>query len=659
MRIGLFSDTFPPEINGVANSTDILRRQLEKHGHEVYVVSTYKGIGEAKWEGNVLRLAGMELKFLYGYVLTLPIHFHALEIIKGLNLDLIHAQTEFGVGIFAHICASQLKIPLVSTYHTTYEDYTHYVNFIHSKTVDTLAKKAIAKLSKLYGDTSMEVIAPSEKTKEMLIGYKVRKNIDVIPTGLDLDKFSPAHLDDHKSMEIRNTYGFQKEDVVVVYVGRLAKEKALDMVVDGFALAKDKARLLIVGGGPDFDNLQEKINTLHLQDTVKMSGPIPGQYIPDIYRACDAFISASLSETQGMTFIEALASGLPLFARKDEVLEDLLIENETGWYFEKAEDIPVILDRLLSLTEKEKEQMKAQCLKRVNPYSDEVFYEQVMKVYERVVDAYQNMYVVHDVSVMNNSVKIALKNANKDEQTIKASLDDYLEKKIRIGQKLTPIEVENLIGKEEEMALYQSCLRKLSARDRSKKEMKEWMISSKGCTAEKADDMVHKLEEKGYLDDERYAKDKALSLSASLYGCGRIEKILREKGIPSAMIETALSECRDKEEDNAIILASKIAHSKKYDSMKKMKNTIRTKLSKQGYDYELAGNIVDGMDFTDHLEAEKENLRKCAEKARKRYSRKYAGREMQMRIYQYCMMQGYRGEDIRTVIEEMGMEDED
>jgi len=659
MKIGLFSDTFPPEINGVANSTDILRRQLEKHGHEVYVVSTYKGIGEAKWEGNVLRLAGMELKFLYGYVLTLPIHFHALEVIKGLNLDLIHAQTEFGVGIFAHICASQLKIPLVSTYHTTYEDYTHYVNFIHSKTVDTLAKKAIAKLSKLYGDTSMEVIAPSEKTKEMLIGYKVRKNIDVIPTGLDLDKFSPVHLDTKKSLEIRRTYGFQEDDIVVVYVGRLAKEKALDMVVDGFALAKDKAKLLIVGGGPDFDNLQEKVVSLNMQDSIKMSGPIPGKYIPDIYRACDAFISASLSETQGMTFIEALASGLPLFARKDEVLEDLLIENETGWYFEKAEDIPHVLDQLLSRTDREKAQMKENCLARVNPYSDEVFYERVVQVYERVVQDYQNMYVVHDISVMNNGVKISLRNAKKDEHIIKASLDDYLDKKIGIGQKLTPIEVDNLVKKEEEMALYQSCLRKLSARDRSKKEMKEWMISSKECTVEKAEEMVHKLEEKGYLNDERYARDKAASMYASLYGSGKIEKILREKGISGPMIETALSEYRDKEADNARILASKIAHAKKYDSMKKMKNTIRTKMIKQGYDYEMADTIISEMDFSDHLEAEKENLRKCAAKAGKRYSRKYAGKDLEMHIYQYCMMQGYRGEDIRMVIEEMGMEDED
>ena len=163
MRIALFTDTYPPQINGVAASTSILRNELEKHGHDVVVVTTYKGSGKHKWDDDhkVLRLAGVQLKFLYGYVMTSPFHVSALEEIRKLNLDVIHAQTEFGVGLFARICAKQLQIPLVSTYHTTYEDYTHYVNFINSRKVDEIAKVGVAKLSRLYGDSSIEVIAPS------------------------------------------------------------------------------------------------------------------------------------------------------------------------------------------------------------------------------------------------------------------------------------------------------------------------------------------------------------------------------------------------------------------------------------------------------------------------------------------------------------------
>ena len=130
MRIGLFSDTFPPDLNGVANSTYILFRELKKHGHDVYVVATRPGTGWAKWndEHDVLRLAGVTVKRLYGYAVTTPFHINALNEIRALDLDVIHVQTEFGVGIFARFCAKQLNIPLVSTYHTSYEDYTHYIN---------------------------------------------------------------------------------------------------------------------------------------------------------------------------------------------------------------------------------------------------------------------------------------------------------------------------------------------------------------------------------------------------------------------------------------------------------------------------------------------------------------------------------------------------
>ena len=146
--------------------------------------------------------------------MTSPFHFKALQEIKDLNLDVIHAQTEFGVGIFAHICASQLDIPLVSTYHTTYEDYTHYVNLINSKTVDEYAKKLIGRLSKLYGNSSVRVISPSEKTKSMLESYHIRRNIDVISTGLMLDDFSPAKKDVEKTHAIRKNCGFGDDDCV-------------------------------------------------------------------------------------------------------------------------------------------------------------------------------------------------------------------------------------------------------------------------------------------------------------------------------------------------------------------------------------------------------------------------------------------------------------
>ena len=355
MRIGLFTDTYPPEINGVANSTYLLKNALTELGHDVYVITVNaKGGVDSHWEedGKTLRFKGTELRFLYGYVLTSPFHFKALQEIKNLNLDIIHDQTEFGVGIFAHICAMQLGIPLVSTYHTTYEDYTHYVNFIHSRTVDSYAKKGVAKVSRLYGDASISVIAPSKKTKDMLIGYHIRRDIDVIPTGLDLDEFHPSLHDARKTAEIRTKYGFSADDTVIVSVGRIAQEKSLDVVMQGFANAVKaglSVKMLIAGDGPDFGRMKQMAADLDLEKDVVLAGAVPRKDIPSLYRACDLFASASLSETQGMTFIEALASGLPLLVRYDEVLQDLVSEGEDGWFFKDPDDFVTKLKVFLSL----------------------------------------------------------------------------------------------------------------------------------------------------------------------------------------------------------------------------------------------------------------------------------------------------------------------
>ena len=143
MRIGLFSDTYTPDINGVVSSIVTLQKELEKRGHEVFVITNHKALLSTQREGNVLRLPGLELKWLYGYKLTTPYHFSAKDEIRKMNLDVIHVHTEFGVGMFARIVAKYLNIPVVSTYHTMYEDYTHYINRFAIDEVDVLSKKFV------------------------------------------------------------------------------------------------------------------------------------------------------------------------------------------------------------------------------------------------------------------------------------------------------------------------------------------------------------------------------------------------------------------------------------------------------------------------------------------------------------------------------------
>ena len=141
MNVALFTDTYLPDINGVVTSVELLRKKLAENGHNVYVVCTHTSPLGIKREGNIIRLPGIEIKKLYGYSIASPAHFLLIDDLRDCHFDVIHAHTEFGVGIFAEIVARVLNIPLVRTYHTTYEDYTHYVNPINSKTIEKLQKK--------------------------------------------------------------------------------------------------------------------------------------------------------------------------------------------------------------------------------------------------------------------------------------------------------------------------------------------------------------------------------------------------------------------------------------------------------------------------------------------------------------------------------------
>ena len=195
------------------------------------------------------------------------------------------------------------------------------------------AKNIVGKLSRLYGDSSTEVIAPSEKTRQMLLRYKIKRNIYVVPTGLDIKRFNPKNTTDKQIEEIRNKYDIAADDKLILFVGRVAKEKSIDIIIDAFKILHDKTskiKLLVVGAGPDLDGLKAMASRYGINDTVKFAGRVENNIIEHYYHSAQAFVSASLTETQGMTYVEALASGLMVFARYDNVLDDLVIPEKTG-----------------------------------------------------------------------------------------------------------------------------------------------------------------------------------------------------------------------------------------------------------------------------------------------------------------------------------------
>ncbi len=660
MRIGLFTDTFEPNMNGVANSTGILYRELRRQGHESYVICTKSGVGLAEWneDHTILRLPGVSVKQLYGYALTTPIHLNALNEIRKLNLDVIHAQTEFGVGFFGHICARQFNIPLVSTYHTTYEDYTHYVNFLHNHTIDDQLKKAIGSLSRMYGDSCAEVIVPSVKTQDLLKNYKVRSDIHVVPTGLELYKFNPSDLTPERKHEVRSEFGYSDDQLLIIYLGRIAEEKSLSLVIDGFAKAKERgtsAKLLVVGIGPDLEKLKKETKEKNLEDIITFAGGRDRTIVPDYYRSADAFVSASLSETQGMTFIEAMASGLPLFARRDIVLDNLLVDGESGYYFKDAEDFSDQLLKFENMSLEDRKKMSDAALKYVRPFSSTVFGEKALQVYNQAIESYSKMLVIDEVNVKNDTVVLTLKGVQggMQTQTVNITVDDYYESGLRKNGKISDAELAKFREKEKSLEAYGKALRKISYKDRTSKEIKDYLYESDEYSKTQVDWTLKRLEEKGYIDDERYTEESISKLKIALFGNEHIVRTLVQKGIPESTVREALASKPDDQYENALRLAEKTAGSIHDESVRMKKNKIQQRLMQKGYTASIASDVVAHMNFTDDEENEADSLKIHAMKAKKRYEKKYSGSELRNRVFRYCAAKGYRTESIYVVLDEM------
>ena len=275
MRIGIFSDTYTPFINGVTTSVLMLKKALEKKGHTVYIVAVNPENMQYQTEenGKVLRLPGIPTG-IYDYRLTGIYPIRAIKIIKKWKLDVIHSQTEFGVGTFARIIAKQLRIPLVHTYHTMYEDYVHYVTKGY---FNRSSKKIVEYLTLFYCDkTISELVVPTKKAYELFKQkYKVDRNVYIVPTGIDIEKF---YREKNKKINIpqaRKNLGIKEDDFVILFVGRIAEEKNIELLLTAMKAlvnVSSKIKLLIVGDGPDLEKYKDYTTKNELESNIIFTG---------------------------------------------------------------------------------------------------------------------------------------------------------------------------------------------------------------------------------------------------------------------------------------------------------------------------------------------------------------------------------------------------
>ncbi len=382
MKILITSDWYSPAVNGVVTSVKNLRRELQSRGHEVRILTLSQT--RSSWEEDgITHLGSIPVGLIYpGARLRTSLAGRFIREIVAWGPDVVHSQCEFSTFFLARRIAEELDVPLVHTYHTVYEDYTHYF----SPSV-RLGKMAAALLSRWVAAQTDCMIVPTGKVKTLLEGYGVRQPIEVVPSGIDLRRFS-RRLTPQEKADARRGLAIPQGWQVLVYVGRLAEEKNIDELLRSRAeMGQAPLTLLIVGDGPDRVRLEEEAQNLGLRaPQVIFAGMVPSEQVSRWYQLGDLFVSASTSETQGLTYVEALAAGVPTVCRADPCLEGVIRDGEDGFQYHTSRQliktVQTLLDQPQTLAE-----MSAAARRVAEEYSAQRFAQRVEEIYRKEIEA--------------------------------------------------------------------------------------------------------------------------------------------------------------------------------------------------------------------------------------------------------------------------------
>lgn len=376
MKILITTDWYSPAVNGVVTSVLNLRRELELRGHEVRVLTLSQDLHSSVQDG-VTRIGSVAAGLVYpGVRLRTALAGRWVRELVEWGPDVVHSQCEFSTFFLARRIAEELNVPLIHTYHTVYEDYTHYF----SPSV-RLGRRAVAALSRWVAARTDCMIAPTGKVRTLLQGYGVRTPVFVVPSGIDLRRFQRPPVPGCRA-SLLAALDIPRENLVLVSVGRLAAEKNLDELLRFRAAMGDQAvTLLLVGDGPYRAQLEREAADLGLRaPQVVFAGMVPPQQVAEWYQLGDLFVSASSSETQGLTYVEALAAGVPALCRADPCLNGVIRDGENGWQFRDFSDFMSKLEAFRAHPELRRA-LSEQAAASARDYSAEEFARRVEGIY--------------------------------------------------------------------------------------------------------------------------------------------------------------------------------------------------------------------------------------------------------------------------------------
>lgn len=385
MKIALFTDTYLPQINGVATTVDELARGLREKGHEVYIIAPR----EPKYKDAskyVLRLPSVQVSKQPELRLATPFPEKTLMKILSIDFDIIHGFSGGIVVALGLTIARLRKIPFVCTYNTRVNHYAHYL--FNGKVI---TPEMLEKGTSMFANQCSQLIAPTEKIKNELLSFGVTKPITIIPNGVNIKLFAKT-----KKGFLREKLSLPKDATILLSVGRFGKEKSLDFLIHAakFVIdAKPHVYLVLVGDGPERTKLTKLAQKLGIAANVLFTGFIEPHEMPNIYADATLFVFASQTETQGMVVFESLAAGVPVIAVEDSVFEGVVVNGKNGFLLPK--DSEIFAKKIIGLL-KDKQSIKTLskiAKERIQDFSSEVCAAKFTAFYTAILPKKKRKYL--------------------------------------------------------------------------------------------------------------------------------------------------------------------------------------------------------------------------------------------------------------------------
>lgn len=386
MKIAIFTETYPPYINGVATQSYMLKKMYEELGHEVLVVTVgSEKQRKTKLVDGVVYVPGILLKKLYKYRVAIPIGNMRKKFPINFKPDVIHIQNEFGIGEIGLEVAKKEHVPVVYTLHTEYDKFLFYIGLKH---FTEFSRNISAKYFTRFSKNATIITSMSAKAQAYIDRQKVDKKVVVLSNAVEYKKFLPTPERIAFREEFRKKYGIADSTKLFVFVGRIGAEKNISELIDNFMYCdfpRDLARLVVIGGGPDLEYLRNKVASKGFEDRIYLLGPIEHTQIPKYLHAMDYYTTASLSEMHSLSMLEAMASGLFALVKHDAPNENQIISGKNGYQWDSKEDFKQVFSRVLNMSEEEQEQLKANVLEysKNNDFKKQA--QELIKIYERAI----------------------------------------------------------------------------------------------------------------------------------------------------------------------------------------------------------------------------------------------------------------------------------